>query len=105
MIPVEKFLEEQENKPVFYNVFCYYDKALELFNQPVIEDKEPGMMATSIQAGIMKGTFPKDKAVGLLCVYLGQFNIKTGEFNLFDEAKIIVDCDQILAKMNQEVLN
>lgn len=101
MIPVDKFLEEQENKPVYFELYSYYDTTLDQFNQIVVEDKEPAFMAESIRAGLLKGTFPAEKAAGLIFVHLGRFDMKSGKFEIFDEPRAIVDCDRLLAKKGE----
>lgn len=96
MIAAEKFLEEVENKPVYYHIYCYFDKKLDRYNQPVINVEEPKFVYESTVASIVKGKFPKETAQDMLLVYLGKFDLKTGEFDIFKEPQIIVDCGKYI---------
>lgn len=96
----QEFIKEVENKPVIYNIYCYYDKALERFNQPYVSNDDPGFIYESTMASIAKGKITVKDGGDLVLVHLGTFDLKSGEFDIFDTGKVIVDLSKIFAKEN-----
>lgn len=94
----DAFADIQEKKPVLYHIYCYYDSKIERFNQPYISNDEPGFVLESTKASILKGQFPPEKAVDLVLVYLGTFDLKTGEFDIFKEPYTLVELNNLLRK-------
>lgn len=92
------FLAEQAEKKVLYHIFCYYDLDLEKFNKPFITENDAGFMYESVKASLVKGTFPAEKAAGLYLVYLGTFDLCSGEFDIFDEPKGMLKCEDFIKK-------
>ena len=96
MIPADEFLKGLEEKPVLYYIYCYFDKKLNRWNQPVIDTNEPAFIHESTVASIAKGKFPAEQCLDLDLVFLGTFDLKTGHFDIFEEPRIIVDCERVL---------
>ena len=92
------FLAEQAKKKVLYHIFCYFDVDLEKFNQPFITEQDSGFMYESVKASLNKGTFPPEKACGLVLVYLGTFDLNSGEFDIFAKPKVMLKCDDFIKK-------
>lgn len=95
----EEFEKEAEEKPVLYNVYCYYDKLTKIFNQPVITEQEPGMVVAGAKTACLKEPSARVKFKDLILVLLGTFNIKTGQFDLLENAKGLFDFDKLIAEI------
>ena len=97
----DKFADIVESRPVLYQVYCYYDKDLDRFNQPQINEQTPEFVTEACIASIRKGKFDLNQCAGLCLVHLGNFDIATGKFELFDKPVLLVDCSKYLKKAGE----
>lgn len=94
--PVESYLMDVDKQPVYYYIYCYYDALLDRFNQPYITNEEPSFMIESVKASVLKGQLEATKAKDLKFIFLGKFDIKTGDIVNNDEKICLVDLDLLI---------
>lgn len=104
MISAEKFLKDVEDKPVYYYIYAYYDTQLNRFSKPEIDKESPESVADGCINAIKKGVFKPENAIGQVLALLGKFDIKTGNFELLEEAQALVDCEKCIP-VKEEKLN
>lgn len=96
MKSADAFLEEVENKPVFYYIYCYYDEKLDVYHQPFFSKDEPEYMLGQLKGSIIKGQVDVKNLVDLHLVLLGKFDIVHGVFDILDEYQAIVNCNKFI---------
>ena len=89
-------LEEAPEQP--YYIYCYKDKAVGRFAPIFTNDKEPKNMVDGLKTSVLKREHLKE-LTGLQLCFCGTFTLNEGKFDLFDEPKVIVDCDVLLEKV------
>lgn len=92
----DRFADEVEEKTVLYYIYCYFDKDLDRFNQPQISEQAPEFVKEACIGSIKKGLFEANKASGQVLVQLGTFDMKIGNFDIFDKPLLLVDCDKFI---------
>lgn len=100
MKTAEQFLEEVENKPVYYYIYAYYDEKLDTFHQPFFSKDEPAFMLEQLKGGLLKGQIKALDMIDLNLVLLGVFDLKIGVFEIKDpvDYQIICSCNQFIKK-------
>lgn len=89
----------KEVSPEVYNfIYCYKDTALNKFNPPFINDKEPSFMVDGIRSAVMKGTAKQKELAGLEFCFVGTFELTKGKMDVFDEPQILCNLDEFFAK-------
>ena len=101
MIDATPFVKDDGAKLELY-VYCYYDKVLDRFNEPIANRDEPGFIIEGLRGTLLKGKGVELK--GLILVQLGTFDVTTGKFNIFEKPISLLDVDAVFEKIaNKEV--
>ena len=90
-IKAEDLLTEEEidSAEEVYNVYSYFDTAVNVFGQPFFSEEAPINVARGIKFNVIKGKIKPEVAVGTDLYHLGVFHNSTGKFELIQPVKLI----------------
>lgn len=91
-------IAEEVAPEVKYFIYVYKDKALNRYNPPFINDKEPAFMVDGLKQSVLKGSAKPEQITGLEFCFVGTFELSTGLLEKFDKPVVLVDCDLFLEK-------
>lgn len=75
-----------------YTVLAYFDKDTEKYNPPILAPMPLDDAIEGVIDGCKKGQIQHAKS--FVCCHLGYYDTKTGKFELNQEPKKVVECDQ-----------
>lgn len=91
-------LAAESSPEVKYFIYAYKDTALNKYNPPFVQDKDPAFMVDALKNSIIKGTAKQRELVGLELVFIGTFELTTGKTEKYDTPALIANLDVLFEK-------
>lgn len=80
------------------HLYSQHDERADFYNHPMVSEIEPESFSQNITRSIKLCRDPKQLEAIADCklLYLGTFDDETGKFVIFDEPRLLVECDKLV---------